>query len=64
MEERGFSEVELRAMLDDAVDITPASRLNRWIVQTRHRGRPWTVVLEPDLDEEVIFVVTAYERGT
>lgn len=37
MEERGFSEVELRAMLDDARELVPAQRPGRWTV---HAGMP------------------------
>jgi hypothetical protein len=64
MEERAFSELELRAMLDDAREFTQGARRGRWIVQTRYAGQPWTVVLEPDQDEQVIYVVTAYRRET
>ena len=60
MEERGFSELDLRSMLDRATDVLPARRPGRWLVHTQHRGRPWRVVLEPDSDEEAIIVVTAY----
>jgi hypothetical protein len=27
------------------------------------RGRPWIVVLEPDRDDQLLFVVTAYPRS-
>lgn len=40
MEERGFSEVELRTMLENATDLLPATRAGRWLVRTRHGGRP------------------------
>jgi hypothetical protein len=62
MEERRFSEVELRTMLDDATGLAPGAKLGRWIVTTRHGQRPWTIVLEPDFDGRAIFVVTAYEQ--
>lgn len=62
MEERQLSEVELRAMLDGATRLKPSARKGRWIVTTTLRGRLWAVVLEPDFDDHVIFVVTAYER--
>lgn len=62
MEERGFSEVELRAMLENATELFPATRPGRWLVRTRHAGRPWVVVLEPDEADKLLFVVTAYER--
>lgn len=32
----------------------------RWVVKTRHRRRPWEVVVEPDRQAEVLVVVTAY----
>ena len=51
MEERGFSEVELRAMLDDATRF-----------HTRHAGRAWRVVVEPDTDEKTLVIVTAYPK--
>jgi len=60
MEERRFSEVDLRAMLADAVEISPAKRPGRYLVSTRFRGQAWTVVLEPDPDDPLVFVVTAY----
>jgi hypothetical protein len=40
---------------------------NRWVVMTRHRRRPWEIVVEPDWDARLLVVVTAYpieERGT
>lgn len=60
MEEREFSEIELRTMVSDATDIAPARRPGRFLARTRHRGTPWIVVLEPDLDDQLLFVVTAY----
>lgn len=63
MEERGFSELEVRTMLQDAVELTPGRQVGRWLVATNLRGRGWTVVVEPDADEQVIYVVTAYATG-
>jgi hypothetical protein len=62
MEERGTSEVELRAMLEDATTVLPARRPGRWIVHTRHAGSPWIVVVEPDPALELLLIVTAYPR--
>jgi hypothetical protein len=62
MEEREFSEVELRGMISDVVDLTPARRPGRFAGFTRLRGRPWVVILEPDMEDRVVFVVTAYSR--
>jgi hypothetical protein len=32
----------------------------RWVIQTRHRKRPWEVIVEPDLAENLLVVITAY----
>jgi hypothetical protein len=60
MEQRAFSEVELRTMLDDSSEITRARRPGRWIVWTRHQGESWAVVVEPDEEARILIVVTAY----
>ncbi len=62
MEERGFSEVELRTMLEDAIDYAPARRAGRYAVSTRFAAKPWIVIVEPDEEERLLFVVTAYPR--
>jgi hypothetical protein len=63
MEDRGFSEVELREMLEDA----GAYRLDvidgRWVIETRHRKTSWEVIVEPDSNVERLIVVTAYAVG-
>jgi hypothetical protein len=63
MDEREFSEVELRGMISEIRDLAPARRPGRFVGLTRFRDEPWVVILEPDSDEEVVFVVTAYPRG-
>jgi hypothetical protein len=62
MLERGFSELELRAMLDDAGELAPSRRSGRWYVRTRHRGQAWVVVIEPDEETRTLVIVTAYAR--
>lgn len=32
----------------------------RWAIVTRHRGRAWEVIVEPDVEAELLVVVTAY----
>jgi hypothetical protein len=61
-DERSFSDVELRTMLENATGLRPARRPGRFIVRTRHGGNPWSVVVEPDFDDKLVFVVTAYPR--
>jgi hypothetical protein len=63
MEERGFSESELRTMLEDATKIERSARPGRWIATTRLGGKSWTVVVEPDAEDRVLYVVTAFERS-
>ena len=62
MEERGFSEVELRTMLADATAITSSRRSGRWLISTHLGDAPWVIVVEPDLDDQIMYVVTAYPK--
>jgi hypothetical protein len=60
MEDRQFTEMDLRSMLKAAGDYRRGPIAGRFIVETRHKGRRWEVVVEPDLDIELLVVVTAY----
>ena len=62
MEERQFSEVELRTMLAEATQISNARRPGRFLVACRYQAVPWTVVVEPDPAAQLLFVVTAFPR--
>jgi hypothetical protein len=66
MVDRGFSEVDLREMLEHATELRTDVVSGRWIVETRHRRKVWEVVIEPDETVPVQVVVTAYPvtRGT
>jgi hypothetical protein len=33
----------------------------RYLIKTHQRGRPWTVIVEPDVDAKLLVVVTVYE---
>ena len=33
---------------------------DRWTVQTIHEARRWEVIVEPDSNEHVVAVITAY----
>ena len=61
MEQRGVTEVELRAMLERATVFRPSIVEGRFLVEVSHKGRPWIVVVEPDADGLVLVVVTVYE---
>ncbi|MBA2245069.1 MAG: DUF4258 domain-containing protein [Gemmatimonadetes bacterium] len=60
MEQRDFTEVELRQMLEDAIGYREDVVEDRWVIETRHRGRRWEAVVEPDPVEELLVVITAY----
>lgn len=60
MIDRGFTEVDLRLMLEAAEDIRPAATNGRWVVDTVHDGDSWEVIVEPDERDRVIVVITAY----
>jgi hypothetical protein len=61
MADRRFNEVELRSMLADARDyaVQPDGRS---IVFTQREGRDWEVIVEPDLSDRVLSVITAYPK--
>ena len=60
MIQRGFTEVDLRTMLHGAIgcraDVVP----DRSVVEARHRGRAWEIIVEPDYEERRLVVITAY----
>jgi len=63
MEERDFTEVDLRAMLHRATGYRLDVVEDRWIIETRHRGHHWEVIVEPDPAEQLLVVITAYPVG-
>jgi hypothetical protein len=60
MAERDFSEIEVRRMLSVATGFRRDAVPGRWIIETRHKRRPWEVIVEPDPDAQVLVVITAY----
>jgi hypothetical protein len=60
MEDRDFTEIDLREMLERARGHRPDFVEDRFVIETRFRGRPWEVVVEPDEVEHLLVVVTAY----
>lgn len=63
MEERDFTELDVREMLDAAADFEPDVVEGRFLVECPHRGRRWHIIVEPDPDEILLVVVTAYPVG-
>lgn len=60
MIDRRFNELELRAMMEDAQGFRTAADPSRFVVETRHEGRAWEIVVEPDPEGELLVVITAY----
>jgi hypothetical protein len=60
MEERDFTEIDLRTMLQRAGGYRPDIVEDRWVIETRHRQRSWEVIVDPDWEERLLVVVTAY----
>ena len=61
MEQRGVTEVEVRAMLERATGFEPSVVEGRFMIHSRHVERPWIVIVEPDIDVNLLVVVTVYE---
>jgi hypothetical protein len=60
MDDRRFTEIDLRRMLEHASGYGEDVVEGRWVIETKHRGKAWEVIVEPDIDREVLVVVTAY----
>jgi hypothetical protein len=60
MEDRRFTEVDLRRMLEQSTGYRRDAVAGRWAIQTRHRRRAWEVIVEPLIPEQLVLIVTAY----
>jgi len=60
MTDRSFNEIDLRRMLERASDYREDVVEGRLVIETRHRGRPWEVIVEPDRERQLLVVITAY----
>jgi hypothetical protein len=60
MEDRNFTEVDLRAMLQTATGYREDVVDGRFIIETRHRKVDWEVIVEPDEVVHSLVVITAY----
>ncbi|HEX3346144.1 MAG TPA: DUF4258 domain-containing protein [Polyangiaceae bacterium] len=62
MFDRDFTEVDLRTMLQRARSVSPSAVESRFMVDVRHRRRPWVVIVEPDRARRRVLVITAYAK--
>jgi len=60
MEERLCAEIDVRRMTEYAMDYYRGKREGRWVIEARFRRNLWRMIVEPDLDNEVLAVVTVY----
>lgn len=60
MEDRAFNEVDLRRMLEYATGYRADILEGRFVLEARHAGLPWEVIVEPDDVRELLVVITAY----
>ena len=61
MDQRGVTEVEVRAMLERATGFEASVADGRFMIQTRRGQSPWVVIVEPDAEAKLLVVVTVYE---
>lgn len=60
MTDRGFTEVDLRMMLESVDRLARGAEPGSWVASARHGGRRWTIVVVPDFQRRRIVAVTAY----
>lgn len=60
MQDRSFNEVDLRSMLERALNYRRDPVEGRWVIESRHRRRRWEVIVEPDAELRLLVVVTAF----
>lgn len=60
MDDRDFTEVDLRSMLQRAHGFKDDVVEGRFVIATDHRGAAWEVIVEPDEIDHLLVVVTAY----
>ena len=63
MEERDFTEVDVREMLEAATGFAADVVDGRFLIESQLRGRRWHVIVEPDPEDSLLVVVTAYSVG-
>ena len=61
MLDRSFNETDLRTMLEAATGYHEDHEPGRYVIETRHGGKLWHVIVEPLVLEEILIVVTAYQ---
>lgn len=60
MIQRFFTEIELREMLERVTSLHPDKEIGRYVAVSTLHSANWEIILEPDFDEKLIVVVSAY----
>jgi hypothetical protein len=60
VEDRAFNEVDLRRMLQYASGHRADILEGRLVIDAKHAGTSWEVIVEPDEVRELLVVITAY----
>jgi hypothetical protein len=47
-------------MMERASSLDADVAEGRWIASCRHERKPWEVIVEPDFEQQLLVVVTAY----
>ena len=63
MIDRGFTEIALRKMLDNARGYRPDIVEGRWVIVAYYRKKTWEVIVEPDAEMKRLVIITAYPFG-
>ena len=63
MEDRSFTEIELRTMLHEAQHFRADTVEGRWVIQARWRRQDWEIIVEPDEEDHLLLAITAYCLG-
>ena len=63
MEDRAFNEIDLRRMLEHADRHRADIVEGRFVIEARHAGTSWEVIVEPDELRQLLVVITAYPVG-
>jgi hypothetical protein len=60
MEQRGVTEMEVRAMLERATGFGASIVEGRFMIHTQRGQSAWVVIVEPDAEARLMVVVTVY----
>jgi hypothetical protein len=63
MIQRNFTEIELRTMLVSAQSYEKDFEEGRYLVKSKLNGKGWEIIVEPDYEEKMLVIITAYSTG-